>query len=258
MSTRLRKNRKLAIIIPAYNAAQTLVSTVERIPSRAWDNTAKVIIINDGSTDATSGAAQLLADVHDCVEVVENGRNLGYGEAVREGMKLALKTEADYVACLHADGQYPAEYLNAFFGHMMDRGIDVLQGSRHLNGTALAGGMPYLEYATCKLLNGLENLTFGLKMTDHHSGFMLYSRRAIEAVPLDELSRYFDYDLEFIASASCRDLVIDELGIPTRYGDEVSHSNSLRYAWRALRIVGKHLLGQYKPTASPAVEYQTQ
>ena len=88
MSTRLRKNRKLAIIVPAYNAAQTLVSTIERIPQRAWDNTAKVFIINDGSTDSTSGAAQLLADAHDCIEVVEHPGNLGYGAAMRQGMKV--------------------------------------------------------------------------------------------------------------------------------------------------------------------------
>ena len=200
----------------------------------------------------------MLADAHDCIEVVEHPGNLGYGAAMRQGMKLALNSEADYFACLHADGQYPAEYLNAFFGHMMDRGIDILQGSRHLNGTALAGGMPYQEYATCKLLNGLENLTFGQKMTDYHSGFILYSRRALEAVPFEQFSDYFDFDLEFIASASCRDLVIDELGIPTRYENEVSHANQLRYALRALRIVGKHVLGQYKPRTSPAVEYLPQ
>ena len=91
---------------------------------------------------------------------------------------------------------------------------------------------------------------FGLRMTDYHSGFLVYSRRALLAVPLDRLSGYFDFDLEFIAWASSKGLVIDELAIPTRYAGEVSHLNPIWYGLRALGVMGKYLTKRYGQSAS--------
>ncbi|MDJ0789783.1 MAG: glycosyltransferase family 2 protein [Myxococcota bacterium] len=236
---------RTAIFIPAYQAELTLASVFERIPEAFWPEVERVFVINDGSTDGTDQTARDLADKYPRVEVATQAENRGYGAAVRKGLKLCLESGADYVVCLHADGQYPPEKLPEFVPYMAKHGIDVLQGSRHKDGTARAGGMPMYKVIAGHTLTALENWTFGLRMTDYHSGFMLYSRRAVETIPFDELSTYFDFDLEVIASARARGLVVDELGIPTHYGDEESHLNPIWYGLRCLRVMLKYRLGRY-------------
>lgn len=200
-------------------------------------------MINDGSSDGTSDAVRAVARRFPKVRLIEEAQNRGYGSAVRKGLRLALETPAEYVVCLHADGQYPPEKLPEFIPFMAEQGIDVLQGSRHKDGTALEGGMPAYKVFAGKILTWLENRTFDLQMTDYHSGFMLYSRRAVEVIPFDELSTYFDFDLEVIARA--RGLAVGELGIPTHYGDEESHLNPIWYGLRCLRVMLRYRLGRY-------------
>ncbi len=233
------------IFIPAYQAQDTLEAVIERIPQEAWPFLCEVLVINDGSTDDTSGAARRAAERHPQVRLIEEPENHGYGAAVRKGLRLALETPAEYVVCLHADGQYPPEKIPEFVPFMAERGIDVLQGSRHKEGTALAGGMPLYKVVAGRVLTWLENRTFDLEMTDYHSGFMLYSRKAVETIPFEQLSHYFDFDLEVIASARARGLTVAELGIPTRYADEESHLNPIWYGLRCLRVMLRYRLGRY-------------
>ena len=126
-----------------------------------------------------------------------------------------------------------------------------LQGSRHKDDTALAGGMPKYKWLSGKILTWMENRTFGLRMTDYHSGFLVYSRRAASTIPFDQLSTYFDFDLEVIASARARGLMVDELGIPTRYADEDSHLNPIWYGLRCLRVMIRYRMGRYRPRLNP-------
>jgi glycosyltransferase involved in cell wall biosynthesis len=235
------------IFIPAYNAEQTLEAVIERIPKDLWDAVHSVLVINDGSSDDTSGAARRAAARHPKVVLQEQPVNQGYGSAVRKGLRLAAETPAEYVVCLHADGQYPPEKLPEFLPYMKAHGVDVLQGSRHKLGTARAGGMPRYKVIAGHALTWLENRAFGLRMTDYHSGFMLYSRRAAREIPFERLSHYFEFDLEVIACARARGLVVDELGIPTHYGDEESHLNPILYGLRCLRVMLRYRLGRYRP-----------
>ncbi len=236
---------KTAIFIPAYQAEQTLASVFERIPEGFWPDVAQVFVINDGSTDGTDRVGRELAERYPRTTIATQPDNRGYGAAVRRGLRLCGETGADFVVCLHADGQYPPEKLPEFVPYMAERGIDVLQGSRHKSGTAREGGMPFYKVVAGHVLTWLENKTFGLQMTDYHSGFMLYSRKAVESIPFEDLSYYFDFDLEVIASARARGLVVDELGIPTLYGDEESHLNPIWYGLRCLRVMARYRLGRY-------------
>ena len=120
-----------------------------------------------------------------------------------------------------------------------------MQGSRHKDGTAREGGMPLYKIVGGKVLTALENAVFGLKMTDYHSGYIFYSRRALESIPFDRLSYSFDFDLEVIACARCRGLKVDELGIPTHYGDEKSYLNPITYGMRVLRVMLRYRMGGY-------------
>jgi len=235
----------LGVFVPAYNAARTLGPVIDRIPADAWQIIDALFVIDDGSADDTSAVAGALASRCDRIRLVRHQANRGYGETVRHGMRLCLERGSDFAACLHADGQYPPETLVRFATYMLDHGVDVLQGSRHKDGGALAGGMPLYKYAAGKALTALENAVFGLRLTDYHSGYLVYSRKALRTVPIDRLSGYFDFDLEFIARARRHGLVIDELAIPTRYGDEVSYLNPVRYGFRAVGVMVSYMAGRY-------------
>lgn len=235
----------LSIFVPAYNAASTLPSVVERIPKDLWPDIGVAMVIDDGSTDDTLVAVRLLSARFPKLQAFSFGRNRGYGHAVRRGLGFCRESGSEYAVCLHADGQYPPEKLVQFLAHMGRYKVDILQGSRHKDGTARQGGMPRYKVAAGKALTWLENRCFGLEMTDYHSGFLCYSRNALKTIPFERLSPYFDFDLEVIASARALGLRVGELGIPTRYAGEKSHLNPIRYGLRALMVMLKYRMGYY-------------
>lgn len=236
-----------SVFIPAFNASKTIAEVVERIPKDLWPDIGVVMVVNDGSRDDTETVVAGLSRKYPKVRIHSFDRNRGYGHAVRRGLGFCRESGSEYSVCLHADGQYPPEKLVQFLEYMRRNRVDILQGSRHLQGTARQGGMPLYKIAAGKTLTWLENRCFGLAFTDYHSGFMLYSRRALKTIPFEKLSGYFDFDLEVIASARALGLKLAELGIPTRYAGEKSHLNPLRYGLRTLRVMAKYRLGYYAP-----------
>ncbi len=236
----------LGIFIPAYNAETTLGSVLERIPVELWTEIQIVIVVDDGSNDATASVARDIALRQPKIRVHSFARNQGYGAAVCHGLDVCRAAGCDVAVCLHSDGQYPPERIPEFADHMRQYGIDILQGSRHLDGRALAGGMPLYKYLAGKGLTFLENFCLGHRLTDPHSGFLFYSRPSLDAIPFDRISGYFDFDLEVIACALTLDLCVDELPIPARYAGERSYLNPLRYGFHALRVAIRYRLGYYR------------
>ena len=237
---------RFGIYMPAFNAAHTLPGVIARIPAPAWDLCDDFVVVDGGSTDATAAVIDELADRHAAIRRISLATNQGYGAAVRTGLTALADSPADYFACLHADGQYPPEMLETLVHHAHTEGFDILQGSRHLDGTARAGGMPIYKLLAGRALCAIENAAFGLKLTDYHSGYLVLSRRVVECIDIDRLSGYFDFDLELIAAARQRGLNIGELGIPTHYGSEVSYLNPAIYGVRVLVVVAKYLCGAYR------------
>jgi glycosyltransferase involved in cell wall biosynthesis len=241
----------LSIFIPAYNAAATLPEVIERIPKDLWADIGVVTVIDDGSTDDTGVTVRDLSRKYPKLRLFSFEKNRGYGQAVRRGLGFCRESDSEYSACLHADGQYPPERLVHFIEYMERNRVDILQGSRHRDGTARRGGMPLYKIAAGKALTWMENRCFRLRLTDYHSGFLLYSRRALKTIPFEKLSGYFDFDLEVIASARALGLKVDELGIPTRYAGEKSYLNPVKYGLRALRVMAKYRLGRYDNGRKP-------
>lgn len=237
---------RISIFIPAYNAGKFLGDVIERIPDSCWSKVLKVFIINDGSSDDTQEVIEKLERSKSQIQGYSFSSNKGYGSVVRKGIELCISTDCTYAVCLHGDGQYPPEKIPEFISYMYSNHIDILQGSRHAQNTALKGGMPLYKYFAGKFLTLLENFVFGLSMTDYHSGYLLYSKRALLAVPFEHLSKSFDFDLEVIASAKSLNLKIDEQPIPTRYADEESYLNPINYGFRVLYVLWKYLRGYYK------------
>jgi glycosyltransferase involved in cell wall biosynthesis len=235
----------ICVFTPAYNAEQTLTWVIARISSSDWKHIRKLFVINDGSTDRTTDCVAALAKGNPKIVLFSFPHNKGYGAAVRKGIELSRSQDCDFCVCLHADGQYPPEKIGEFANFMAKNSIDVLQGSRHKAGTALSGNMPLYKYFFGKLLVLLENMIFGLRMTDYHSGYLFYSRKALTVLPFERFSSSFEFDLEVIASARARNLVIEELAIETHYGGEKSYLNPITYGLRVLRVLMNYVKGFY-------------
>jgi glycosyltransferase involved in cell wall biosynthesis len=236
---------KVVVIVPAYNAAQHVTGVVERIAAADVPGLARIVVVNDGSTDETGARVDALASLHGLVDPVDRVRNGGYGAAMKDGLERARALHADFAACVHADGQYSPEALPALLTDMIDRRLDILQGSRIASGTALSGGMPMYKYVANAILNRIENRTLGLSMTDYHSGYLLYGRRALDTLPFRSLSDSFDFDLEVIALARAHGLSIAEAPVATHYGGEISHLNPVTYGFRVLRVLWNYRRGRY-------------
>ncbi len=237
------------IFVPAYNVEKTLAEVLSKIDFSVLAR-ARVLVIDDGSRDGTAQAFErfiseraenALGDARDLkshFEYFKFEQNSGYGAVVKKGIAEGLASGAAFIACLHGDGQYPAEKLREFFAEMKNRNLDLLQGSRHaVAGEAKRGGMPFYKRLGGAFLTALENRAFRVKLTDRHSGFIVYSSRFLKTVDLNRLSASFDIDLELISIADARHFAIAELPIPTRYADERSNLNVITYGMRVLRQI---------------------
>lgn len=234
----------LVVVIPAFNAARHIEGVLGRVEQLAGLAISRVVVVNDGSTDATRERVLGARFSRSPLELVDRAANGGYGAAMKDGLSAAARAGAELVACVHADGQYSPEALPRLVAALRERRLDLLQGSRILPGTARSGGMPLYKIAANAVLNRIENRTLGLRLTDYHSGYLLYGRRALE-LPFEALSDSFDFDLEVIACARARGLSVGEEPIPTHYGDEVSHLQPLTYGLRVLRVMWRYRRGHY-------------
>jgi len=236
---------KLFVVVPAYQAEATLEETLERIPGSTWPSIERLLIVDDGSRDGTRRVATRLAAREPRIEVVHHDANRGYGPTVRRGLEAARASSCDVAVVLHADGQYPPERLLECAEVCLSGGLALLQGSRHRDGTARAGGMPLYKIVAGRLLVALENRVFGLALTDYHSGFLFHSRRALDAIPYAELGSSFDFDLQVIACAAAAGLPVGETGIATRYAGEVSHLRPIPYGLRVLEVLRRYRQGRF-------------
>ena len=235
----------ISIVIPAYNAERKLPEVLARISKDAWKIIRSVWIINDGSVDNTHSVISILKDTYSQIKNIRFEKNQGYGAAVKAGLQAVQTEHSDYAICLHADGQYAPELIPSFVESAESGNCDILQGSRMVSGTALEGGMPLYKYYAGKMLNIIENKVFKLSLTDYHSGYLCYSKKAMEQITFMKLSNSFDFDLEIIASARKLGLNIGEIGIPTRYANEVSYLNSMTYGLRVLRVLFRYTREYY-------------
>lgn len=235
---------KLFVVVPAYQAEATLEATVARVPSDTWDSIATLLVLDDGSRDGTSAAAERLRARHPQAALSRSERNRGYGPTVRDGLAQARASRCDAAVVLHADGQYAPELVLPLASRLQERGLALLQGSRHRGG-ALKGGMPLYKFVGGKALCALERKALGLPLTDFHSGYILHGRAALDRIPYERLGDSFDFDLQVLACAAALDLPVGEEPIPTRYADEVSHLRPIPYGLRVLSVLRRFRAGEF-------------
>lgn len=241
---RVQPMRKI-VVIPSYKAAATLPSVIARLPEKFWQD-GLAVIVHDASPDETGTVADRLAAEHEGVHVVHHPENRGYGGAQKTGLHFGMEKGGEAFAVVHSDGQYAPELVLDLMEPILSGDADIVQGSRMLGGGAREGGMPLTRYIPNRILTTMENLAFGTRMAEFHSGYMLYSRRLLEQVPFEQLQNNYNFDAEMILLAHLAGIRCQEKPIPTRYDDEVSSLRPIPYGLNVLRMIGRHLGGHYR------------
>jgi glycosyltransferase involved in cell wall biosynthesis len=212
-------NKKVVVVLPAYNAERTLAKTVEEI-SGVVD---ACILVDDHSTDGTVELARKLG-----LQVHVHERNRGYGGNQKTCYAAALDAGADIVVMLHPDYQY-SPLLVEPMASMIAHGLyDIVLGSRILGGGALKGGMPLVKYISNRILTLIQNVALGAKLSEYHTGFRAYSREMLLSLPLNANSEDFVFDNQVLAQCIYLDARIGEVSCPTRYFPEASSINLYR------------------------------
>ena len=233
------------VLMPAYNAGATVEGVFARIPEDVKPRIRRYVAVNDGSKDDTAEALVRLQAAFPNLVVLTHEKNKGYGEAEKTLLRYARAEGADVGILLHSDGQYSPEKIPELLTPFDDDTADLVQGSRMLGGGARRGHMPLYKFLANKFLTAIENWAFGMNLAEYHSGYMLYSRKAIETIPWEKLSQSFDFDLEMIVLARVTGLRIAEIAIPTIYAGEKSHLNPVKYGLDVLSIVWAYKRGKY-------------
>ncbi|MBS3135528.1 glycosyltransferase family 2 protein [Candidatus Woesearchaeota archaeon] len=236
---------RISIVIPAYEAAETIGSVLDRIPKNFYEKTYKIIVVNDGSTDNIESVVKKLKKKYGKIILINHIKNMGYGAAQKTGFNEVLREDADIGVLLHSDGQYAPELLPKMVSPIERNEADVVLGSRILGKSALKGGMPLYKYLGNRFLTFIENMAYGMKISEFHSGYMVYSKKALLAIPFNKLSNTYHFDGEMTMMAGKKKLRIMEIPIPTRYAEEKSHLDPIKYGFDVLKIVWKNMKGGY-------------
>ncbi len=221
---------QVIIVLPAYNAAQTLEKTYLDIPK---EKVSKIILVDDVSQDQTVEVARALG-----LSVVIHVQNRGYGGNQKTCYLEALKEGADVVVMLHPDHQYDSKLVPDLVEPILSGKADMVMGSRILNGRALEGGMPFWKFLANRILTTAENIVFRTRLTDCHSGFRAYSRRLLMTVPFLLNADDFVFDSQMIAQAVYLGFKIDEIPVQARYFPEASSVNFKVSTIYGLKTVG--------------------
>jgi glycosyltransferase involved in cell wall biosynthesis len=217
-------DKKIIIVMPAYNAANTLARTYGEIPLEVVD---EVLLVDDKSSDATVSLATEIG-----LRVFLHRRNMGYGRNQKTCYREALKSGADIIVMLHPDYQYSPKLIVSLAGMIAYGEYDIALGSRILGVGALEGGMPLYKFIANRFLTLAQNLLLSYKLSEYHTGYRAFARRVLEELPLEENSDDFLFDNQILAQAIYFKYRIGEVSCPTRYFAEASSiglARSLRY-----------------------------
>ena len=224
------EGKKIAVVLPAYNAALTLRRTYEELPHEIVDD---VILTDDASSDDTIAVAEELG-----IHVLRHTRNRGYGANQKSCYAAALARGADIVVMVHPDYQYSPRLVSAMASMIASGHYDAVFASRILGNGALAGGMPVYKYIANRLLTATQNLLMGQKLSEYHTGYRAWSRDALKRLPLLGCSDDFVFDNQMIAQAAWFGMPMGEISCPTRYFEEASSINFKRSCIYGLGVLG--------------------
>jgi glycosyltransferase involved in cell wall biosynthesis len=230
--------KKIVVVMPAYNAEQTLERTVAEVPALVDE----IILVDDHSRDGTADLARKLG-----LHTIRHEQNRGYGGNQKTCYREALLRGADVVVMVHPDYQYTPKLVPAL-AHCVASGLfDVALGSRILGGRAMQGGMPLYKYVSNRLLTATENLLISQKLSEYHTGYRAFSRKLLLTLPLEENDDDFAFDNQMLVQAAYFGFQIAEVTCPTSYFEEassLSFRRSVTYGIGVLRAAASFRLAR--------------
>ncbi len=233
--------KKIIVVMPAYNAEQTLEKTYNEIPKDVVD---EVLLVDDKSHDGTVSKAREMG-----IATYLHESNRGYGANQKTCYKEALKRGADIIIMLHPDYQYPAKLIPAMAGLLTSGMFDIALGSRILGGMAIKGGMPLYKYVANRALTFIDNIITKEKLSEYHSGYRAFKKEVLLNLPLMEDSDDFIFDNQVLMQAIYFGYRIGEVTSPTNYNKEassISFRRSVVYGLGILSVVLKFILQKLK------------
>lgn len=225
------RGKNIVVVMPAYNAARTLRRTYDEVMAQQIVD--HIILVDDASRDETAAIARTLEHVQ--VEV--HPQNRGYGGNQKTCYRLALAAGADIVIMIHPDYQYTPLLIPAMAGMIVSGLYPCVLGSRILGGAALRGGMPIWKYVSNRALTFAENVLFGAKLSEYHTGYRAFSRELLERLPLEQNSDDFVFDNQMLAQILWLGVAIGEVTCPAKYipeGSSINFSRSVTYGFGCL------------------------
>ena len=239
------KNRKVIVVMPAYNAEQTLRRTWDEV--MAQDIVDLVIVVDDKSHDETVSIAKALPNtlvyIHD--------KNIGYGGNQKTCYRLALEAGGDIIIMVHPDYQYTPQLIPAMASLIGNGLYHCVLGSRILGGYAIKGGMPVWKYVANRFLTYAQNVLITAKLSEYHTGYRAFSRELLERLPLEVNSDDFVFDNQMLSQILWFDYKIAEVSCPTKYFAEASSINllrSIKYGFGCLDTATKYRLAKMNVT----------
>lgn len=217
-------DKKIIVIMPAYNAEKTLRQTFRAIPKGSFDS---ILLVDDGSSDHTSVLAKSLG-----IETIIHATNKGYGANQKTCYQAALKRRADIIVMLHPDYQYDPAILPSLTVPIAYGYADIVLGSRILGdphiGGALQGGMPMVKYMANRLLTAFQNYLLHMHLSEYHTGYRAYSRQTLKSIPFMSFSNDFIFDNEILVAAIKQHRRFKEVPVSTKYFKDASSINLRR------------------------------
>ena len=224
-------NKKITIVLPAYNAEKTLEITYNEIPFDIVDH---VILVDDLSSDKTIEKAKELGIKH----IVAHEINKGYGGNQKSCYNKALELDSDIVVMLHPDYQYTPKLIHSMCYLIANRVYEVVLGSRILGKGALRGGMPIYKYISNRILTLGQNMLMGQKLSEYHTGFRAFSKNVLQSIKYNINSDDFVFDNQMLAQIFYAGFEIAEITCPTKYFEEASSINIRRSMKYGLGVIG--------------------
>jgi len=223
-------NKKVVVVLPAYNAELTLEKTYSEIP---FDIVDEVIFVDDASKDNSVEVAKRIGIKH----IVEHEENKGYGGNQKSCYNMALSLDADIVVMLHPDYQYTPMLIPSMTNLIAQNLYDVVLGSRILGKGALKGGMPIYKYIANRILTLIQNILVNQKLSEYHTGYRAFSKEVLETINYNINSDDFVFDNQMLSQIIYAKFDIGEVSCPTKYFPEASSINIKRSAKYGLGVL---------------------
>jgi len=223
--------KKICVVLPAYNASETLEMTYREIP---FDIVDMVVLVDDASRDDTAEVGRKLG----ISNVIRHEKNRGYGGNQKSCYNKALELGADIIVMLHPDYQYTPKLIHAMVSVIAYEVYPVTMGSRILGRGAIKGGMPIYKYIANRLLTLGQNILMGQKLSEYHSGYRAFSKEIFEKINIELNSDDFVFDNQMLAQIFYAGFEIGEVTCPTKYFEEASSINFSRSVKYGLGVVG--------------------